>query len=301
MKKIICVLVAVLILFAVVPIAIASADVSVDKTTAQPGNTVTISGTADANASVIIKVTDEVGNIVFFDAAKTDANGKYAVSFTVSSDTAPGKLTVTAGSGTDVATATVMVTSPSTPTPQPTAEPTAKPTSTPTSTPMETSTPTPTKTAQSEEGELTPTQTPEDSQDIIVSSEVSQDEETGIIVITIDVDDLPEGTVAVETPDGEVVYVSDAEDGVIVIEVTEDEVNEAGTIEIIALDDEGAPLASYDVQVLDENKELVVAKTGETDGSAWIIIVCIVAGVIALGLAVFWILLRRRNKQAQGL
>ena len=105
----------------------------------------TITGSAAADENVVVKITDEAGNIVFFDAAKADASGKYTASFVVPSDMAAGKLTVTAGSGTDVATMTLTVTSSPTATPKPTAKPTATPTSSPAATPTTTTTPTATR------------------------------------------------------------------------------------------------------------------------------------------------------------
>lgn len=319
MRKIICLSITVLILMSVVPTALAATTVSLSQSSVNPGDTVTISGTMDADENVVIKITDESGNIVYFDGIKADSDGNYSASFTVPSDTESGKLTVTAGSGDDVATTTMTVTSSPIPTPKATETPTSKPTETPTSKPTETptsvstsdpaetstssptlppgSTPAATSTTtQSGGSDPVPTQTSHDGQEAIKPIDISQDEETGVITIVIDVDDLPAGTVAIEAPDGKVVYVSDAVDGAVVIEVNAGEVNKDGTIEIVALDDEMNPLASYVVQVLDEDDELIIAKTGET-GGAWIIIVCIAAGVIVLGLVVLWILLRSRKKK----
>lgn len=63
------------------------------------------------------------------------------------------------------------------------------------------------------------------------------------------------------------------------------------------MDDEMKPLASYGVQVLDKDDELIISETNETGGAAWIIIVYIAAGVIVIGLVVLWILLRSRKKK----
>ena len=53
----------------------------------------------------------------------------------------------------------------------------------------------------------------------ITPHEISRHDETGVITVVIRVDDLPEGTAAIETPDGEILYISDAKNGVLVIKV----------------------------------------------------------------------------------
>jgi type 1 fimbria pilin len=71
--------------------------------TACPGDSIVATGTADANNWVSIKVLDEAGNVVFFDATRADAEGNYSLTFKVPY-VAPGTLTVVAGYGDNVAT-----------------------------------------------------------------------------------------------------------------------------------------------------------------------------------------------------
>jgi len=292
-KKILSLLLITIMLMALVPqTALASASVTTDKTSAYPGDTVLISGTAGADESVVIKITDEAGNIVFFDAAKADASGIYSAAFIVPTDMTAGKLTVTAGSGSDVATTKITVKAAAQPTATSTS--TASPTGTATPTAGTSSTASP--SASEDEPSPTPSAPGAEEGRSLIPKEISQDEETGIITIVIDVDDLPEGTVAIQTPDGKILYVSDAEHGLLVIEVTEDDVDVNGDIEIVALDDEMTPLAALRIQVLDENEEII--KTGEEGGSIWIIIVCVAAGGLLVLGAVLWILLKRRNRAA---
>jgi hypothetical protein len=77
--------------------------------TACPGDSIVATGTADANNWVSIKVVDEAGNIVFFDATRADAEGNYSLTFRVPY-VAPGTLTVVAGYGDNVATKALAVT-----------------------------------------------------------------------------------------------------------------------------------------------------------------------------------------------
>lgn len=296
MKKTIGLCILILIFFINISSALASTGVAVGKTSVLPGGTVSISGAAGAGESIVIKITDEAGNIVFFDAVKADTSGKYSASFVVPSDMAAGKLTVTAGSGNDVATITITVK------PKPTAKPASTPQSSSTLEPMAVpSSSTSPGTTQASGDDTSPSAdkpsaipSNQDKGDIITPKEISQDKVTGVITIVIDVDGLPEGTAAIETPGGEILYISDAQNGVLVIKVAKGDVNADGDIEITLLSDEMTPLSTTRIHVLNENGE--IAKTGENSMSGWMVAIYIAVGLVIL-LAVLWILNRRRNKQ----
>ena len=210
---------------------------------------------------------------------------------------------MTAGSGDDTATATIVVKE----TTKPTTKPTIKPTTKPTASPGVSTQPTTSSSASpggSVQQAASPTASPGDSGDetspssegeeiTVKPKEISRNEDTGVITVIIDVDDLPESTVAIETPRGETLYVSDAKDGLLVIEATEDDVDTNGDISLNLLDDEMTPMSMMNIHVLDENEEITIIGTGV---SVWIIIVSVAAGLLVLG-AVLWILIRRRNKQ----
>ena len=123
-----------------------------------------------------------------------------------------------------------------------------------------------------------------------------RDDETGAISIVISVDDLPEGTAAIETPDGKILYISDAKNGVLVIKVTKDDISADGDIEITLLNGDMVPLAEARIRVLDDSREITT--TGESRMGGWMLAIWIVIGLIILA-AVIWILIRRRNKQEQ--
>ncbi|MGI5876942.1 MAG: S-layer homology domain-containing protein, partial [Dethiobacteria bacterium] len=76
--------------------------------TVSPGDSVTASGTADANTWVSIKILDNE-EIVFFDATKSDSGGRYSLTFKVPF-VEEGTLTVVAGYGDNVATKDLTVT-----------------------------------------------------------------------------------------------------------------------------------------------------------------------------------------------
>lgn len=94
-----------------IPAAAFAAPISIraDKTEAANGETVQVSGKAEASSWITLRVTDESQSIVVFDGVKSDAEGGYRFAFVVPSAAAAGKWTVQTGSGTNVATLTLTV------------------------------------------------------------------------------------------------------------------------------------------------------------------------------------------------
>ena len=293
MKKIIRLCIFIVIIFVFIPSALASASITADKTSVLPRETIALSGTSGADAGIVIKITDEAGSIIYFNALKADSSGQYSASFTVPSNMAAGRLTVTAGSGNDVATLMITVNAPpaATATPQPSVSASASPSVSKAVTPSAPADATP----DGDEPEAAGTDDGKAEQ-VITPQEISRDDERGIITIVIRVDDLPEGTAAIETPDGKILYISDARNGMLTIKVTKDDINANGDINITLLNDDMTPLAEARIRVLNENGEL--AKTGENRMGGWMLTIWIIIGLIILA-AVLWILIRRRNKQEQ--
>ena len=81
---------------------------ALSSSTAEIGDEITASGIADPDTWVSIKVVDETGNIVFYDAVKSEDSGAYSCTFRV--PISSGILTVVAGYGTNVATGDLTVT-----------------------------------------------------------------------------------------------------------------------------------------------------------------------------------------------
>ncbi len=69
---------------------------------------ITASGTADADTWISIKIVDAQGNIVYFDAVKSDTNGKYSNTFKIPNVEA-GILNVVAGYGKNIVNKTLEV------------------------------------------------------------------------------------------------------------------------------------------------------------------------------------------------
>lgn len=312
MKKLFIFMMAIFILSAFMTVALAATTVSVSKSTAQPSETVTISGTTSADENVVIKVVDSAGNIIYFGADKADGNGNYSASFTIPVDCADGTLKVTAGSGNDTASANINVeTSPApTPTPTPTTQPTTQPTANPTAQPtvqpstVPTTRPTvkptnePIATPQPSDGvTLSPSQadTPLSPEPTIIVEpiEIVEDEETDDITIVIDVDDLPESTEIIELPNGETVNVSDAQNGKLTIVINKLDISSDDEIILIPLDKENIPLGSIAVKV--DGIKTVNAES-ENSSSSWLASILWIIGGIAIIIVLIFVLWKQRKK-----
>lgn len=109
-KKRIAFIVAALLILSIFPgLALgASVSLNLSNSSALIGDSITASGSADPNQWVSIKIVDSLGNIVFFDAVKSNASGNYSYTFKVP-QVADGILTVVAGYGSNVANKSLQV------------------------------------------------------------------------------------------------------------------------------------------------------------------------------------------------
>lgn len=73
----------------------------VNNTKVKSGDSISASGIAEPNEFVSLKIIDELGNILYFNAVRADEEGKYQDTFYIP-DTNPGTLTLIAGNGDNV-------------------------------------------------------------------------------------------------------------------------------------------------------------------------------------------------------
>ncbi|MEN6390016.1 MAG: S-layer homology domain-containing protein [Syntrophomonas sp.] len=103
-KKKLAIIIAFLFVFSMFPGSAWAANVSLNLTAniAAVGDSISASGTADANTWVSIDVWDSAQNLVVFDAVKSDSSGNYTCTFKVPKLTTGNLLTVVAGYGSNV-------------------------------------------------------------------------------------------------------------------------------------------------------------------------------------------------------
>ncbi len=188
--------------------------------------------------------------------------------------------------------------------------PTPAPTPTPTKTHTSYATPTNTLTASATGAIATPsiTMQPSETPTIVptdtggdfnasVQADVVNEDKNGNVTIEININDLPEGTKAVYTSNGEVVEFGDSE--TIKITVGKEEVSEDGSIELVVLDEDNIPLGSVTVEMnITEPSAQAVLNETESNGIGFTNIFFIVIGGVAFigaALAVIYIVLARKR------
>ena len=117
-----------------------------------------------------------------------------------------------------------------------------------------------------------------------------------MIVVEIDVEALPEGTEAIQLPNGEVVNVADASNGKIRMEISEDELNEDGQLLITVLGIEETALGTYSVPVMDKDGKLLIPDTGYgVNGVAVWLWILIGIAILAVGSFTVFIILKKKQ------
>ena len=136
--------------------------------------------------------------------------------------------------------------------------------------------------------DATPTQTGEDIPDTgDESPEATSTPET--VIITIVLADLPEGTTAVKLPDGSIVELNgeDTKD----IKVDAEQLSDDGSLELIALDDEGKTIDKYVV-----NKEAIdTSDTANSGNGIWTVLVWALIGIGLIAAALALYLMMRKH------
>jgi hypothetical protein len=103
-RKILTIMITLLLVLMIPSMALAvNLSLNLSSSTANPGATITASGTADPNANVFIKMLDSNQNIVDLEVVKADVNGNYTKN-NIEVPSLPGStLAVVAGYGPNVA------------------------------------------------------------------------------------------------------------------------------------------------------------------------------------------------------
>ena len=158
---------------------------------------------------------------------------------------------------------------------------------TPTTSPSPTATPTPSPAPTA-----TTVPTPEPTQSAVVMTPVSveEDSETGVIVVDINIADLPDNATSIKLASGELITI-DRTQGTLRIEISRDELNDNGELEIMALND-NILLASLKIAVAEGKATAKTPATGIPPMLIWIPLGIVVSGMVT---AVVVIILKKRR------
>lgn len=125
--------------------------------------------------------------------------------------------------------------------------------------------------------------TGDDTQTVTPEEVVETQDSPKIVIVYIDVSDLPEGTEAVRLADGSIVEI---DGGTLQLEIDKGYLGQDGSMEVVALSGEGTPLSNFDVQV----QPAQIASSGDTNAGGitpalWVLIG--IAGAAAVAVLVF--------------
>lgn len=159
---------------------------------------------------------------------------------------------------------------------------------------------------EDDENDVTPTATPAATLTVSPSGGTEEVPDTGDesleaaptpriekVIITIVVGELPEGTTSVRLPSGEVIELDGSD--TIQIEVGTEDLNDEGSVELIALGEEGTPLGEY---IAADGQAITIPESGSAWDKIGPILMWILIGIGGLGaagIASYLILSRRRS------
>ncbi len=126
---------------------------------------------------------------------------------------------------------------------------------------------------------------------------IQADEQAGIIIVTINIDDLPKGTASIQLPSGEIIQI-DMNAGTFELQISQDDLQEDGNLIILALDKENTPLGNYQLDLSDDAWQAGSADSGDDTIS---VLVWIAVTAAALVIGVLSVAMVRWNKKAKRL
>jgi hypothetical protein len=112
-KRLLAITISILLIISILPVIVlgtTSVTLELSQDSVTVGTSVTASGIADPVEWVSIKVVDSSGNVVFYDAIKSNDDGNYSCTFIVPPTVSPGTAYVVAGYGTNVDKKTLAIT-----------------------------------------------------------------------------------------------------------------------------------------------------------------------------------------------
>ena len=120
-----------------------------------------------------------------------------------------------------------------------------------------------------------------------------QADESGIIIATINIDDLPKGTASIQLPSGKIIQL-DMNTGTLKLQISQDDLQEDGRLVILTLDEENTPLGNYHIDLSDD-----VWQAGSANNGDDIILVLVWIAAAALVIGVISVVMVRWNKRVK--
>lgn len=120
---------------------------------------------------------------------------------------------------------------------------------------------------------------------------IQMDESMGIIIATVNIDDLPKGTVAIQLVSGEVIQI-DTKQETFEISISQEDLNEAGEFVIVVLDAENIPLGNFRIAMTD----VVWQDRTENELDSHLVLLWIAVGALVVDIALSILVIRKKRK-----
>ena len=114
----------------------------------------------------------------------------------------------------------------------------------------------------------------------VVPEAIEVNNETKTVTVTINRADLGENAAGIRLPSGGTVDLSDETGDKVQLEVSEDDINEDGDIELLIIDDNEIALGSYNIDLTDDANSLFTAKSSG-NVLIWVAVLAAVVGLLS--------------------
>jgi uncharacterized cupin superfamily protein len=149
----------------------------------------------------------------------------------------------------------------------------------PSATPSSTVMPSPSSTASPRPTATDASPSPTGSFVSLKPASIQADESSNMIIATINIDDLPEGTASIKLASGEIIQI-DKTQKTIELPISQDDLNDDGELVIVALDEENTPLGNYQLDLSND-----VWQASSTDNGTGIVsVIAWVAAALVIGI-----------------
>ena len=131
------------------------------------------------------------------------------------------------------------------------------------------------------------------AQVVTMSPSIIEDEKNSTVIVEIIVSDLPAGTTSIKLPNGDIIEIGNRD--TIQVEILQEHIDENGSMSVVALNEEGDPLATVELEATSEM--IALPSSADAWSGIWSVLKWILIGLAGLGLVIFAVYIIFRNRK----